>query len=65
LVTVAAAVGLAIWRSLSRVSRPTGRVAARALSAARRAHDGSIGDSATWVTIGTATIAFVLAAAGR
>jgi formate hydrogenlyase subunit 3/multisubunit Na+/H+ antiporter MnhD subunit len=31
----------------------------------RRVHDGSIGDSATWVTVGTAAIAVILATGGR
>jgi hypothetical protein len=34
-------------------------------AAMRRLHDGSIGDSATWATIGTATIAIILATSLR
>jgi len=32
---------------------------------ARRLHDGSIGDAATWTTIGTAAIALALASGAR
>jgi multicomponent Na+:H+ antiporter subunit D len=62
LLAVAAAIALGTEtarNSIRRLARsPT---LATAWTAARRLHDGSIGDSATWVTIGTATIALVLA----
>jgi hypothetical protein len=38
---------------------------ATAWRAARRLHDGSIGDGATWTTIGTAAIALALASGLR
>ncbi len=55
LLAVAAAVGLAVGL------RPGSTVRwGRVWAAAGRLHDGSIGDSATWVTVGTATLALVL-----
>lgn len=62
LLAVAAAVALGtetVRNSSRRFARsPT---LSTAWAAAGRLHDGSMGDSATWVTIGTATIALVLA----
>jgi len=63
---VAAAIALALAQrqtSARRVERPVRW--GRSWVMVRRLHDGSIGDSATWVTIGTAAIAVVLATSGR
>jgi multicomponent Na+:H+ antiporter subunit D len=65
LVAVGLALALAFGRA--RATRPLlpTKVVAGARRVAGRAHDGSIGDSATWATIGTATITVVLAASMR
>jgi len=66
LLAVAAAIALAVG-----LGRPTGRRVERSITlarpwvVARRLHDGSIGDSATWATVGTATIAVILATGVR
>jgi hypothetical protein len=60
-VAVILAIGLA--RGTTRVERAI-RLS-RPWVVIRRIHDGSIGDSATWVTVGTAAIAVILATSGR
>ncbi len=66
LVAVGAAVGLAGLLTHRPEWLPArSPIVGRLRAVARRAHDGSIGDSATWVTIGTATIAVILATAPR
>jgi multicomponent Na+:H+ antiporter subunit D len=61
LATVAAAVAMAAVLNLNvmvrgRVLRPS-----KVRATLGRLHNGSIGDSATWVTLGTATVAMILA----
>jgi multicomponent Na+:H+ antiporter subunit D len=63
LTAVALALALAFRLARPRSElRTRSLVFSRAWAAARRAYDGSISDSATWATIGTATVALVLAA---
>jgi formate hydrogenlyase subunit 3/multisubunit Na+/H+ antiporter MnhD subunit len=66
LVGVAAAIAMTAGVSRDAV-RGLGRIlrASTFQAAARRLHDGSIGDSATWATVGTATIALVFATSLR
>jgi len=60
LLTVLAAVGLAAALNRSGADRAARQSTLRAVAA--RLHDGSIGDSVTWVTAGTAAVALVFAA---
>jgi hypothetical protein len=64
---VAVGVAVILARARSRQAARPGRavMAAKLGASARRAHDGSVSDSATWATIGTATIAVILAVAAR
>jgi multicomponent Na+:H+ antiporter subunit D len=65
LLTVVAAVGLAASFNLGAASRARSRLGPGVRAIVARLHDGSIGDSVTWVTLGTATIALVFAAGLR
>jgi hypothetical protein len=61
LATVVAAVGVTAAVSSGLFGRARSAGPTLVQSTIRRLHDGSIGDSATWVTVGTATAAAVLA----
>ena len=66
LLAVAAAILLGtplVGESLQRLVHSTRVTTTRV--AIERLHDGGIGDSATWATVGTAAIAIVLAASTR
>jgi multicomponent Na+:H+ antiporter subunit D len=65
LATVGAAIGLAAGANVL-LTRPT-RIerSSRLRAVLDRLHDGSIGDSVTWLTVGTATIAVALTAGLR
>jgi len=58
-----AAVALAWWVAARRRSRVGNRVdvGSRVVAIASRLHDGTIGDSMAWVTVGTAVVALVFA----
>ena len=62
LFTVAAAIVLSAAVTRDRARRfATSAQESTPWALVRRFHDGSIGDSATWATLGTASIALVLA----
>jgi len=63
LVAVGGAVAIA-W-ALPRIRTFRARRSSAVWAAVCRLHDGSIGDAATWVTIGTAAFAAVLVASGH